>query len=172
MENQGKPENISRRNFMMRTAIGGAGLVLANDIVGENLLAPTSKGTNATMMAVPFEARERVRRGIIGVGGRGTSLLRDLLAVENVEVKAICDMVPEKVEHAQKAVTDAGQAKPTGFSKVEWDFRNLNQLDLDIVYIATPWDWHVLMALDTMKNGGMLPWKCQRPRLCRSAGTW
>ena len=153
MENQGKPENISRRNFIVRTAIGGAGLVLASDILSDDLLAATSKATNATMMGVPFEARERVRLGIIGVGGRGTSLLHDLLAVENVEVKAICDVVPEKVEHAQKAVTDAGQAKPTGFSKGEWDFRNLNQLDLDIVYIATPWDWHVPMALDTMTNG-------------------
>ena len=86
------------------------------------------------------------------MGGRGTSLLRDLLAVDGVEVKAICDLVPEKVEHAEKMVTDAGQAKPAGFSKGEWDFKNLNQLDLDIVYIATPWNWHVPMALDAMKN--------------------
>ena len=33
------------------------------------------------------------------------------------------------------------------------DFKNLNQLDLDIVYIATPWNWHVPMAVDVMKNG-------------------
>jgi predicted dehydrogenase len=94
-----------------------------------------------------------VKLGIIGVGGRGTSLLHDLLGVDNVEIKAICDLVPEKVEHAQKAVTDAGQAKPAGFSKGELDFKNLNQLDLDIVYIATPWNWHVPMAVDAMKNG-------------------
>jgi len=80
-------------------------------------------------------------------------LLHDLLGVDNVEIKAVCDLVPEKVEHAQKAVTDAGQAKPAGFSKGELDFKNLNQLDLDIVYIATPWNWHVPMAVDAMKNG-------------------
>jgi len=147
------PENISRRNFMVRTAMGGAGLVIANDILSENLLAAKSKSGNATMIGVPFEPRERVRMGIIGVGGRGTSLLRDLLAVEGVEVKAICDVVPEKVEAAQKSATDAGQPKPAGFSKGDWDFKNLNQLDLDIVYIATPWNWHVPMAVDTMKNG-------------------
>jgi len=148
-----KLENISRRNFMVRTAMGGAGLVIAKDILNENLLAATPKSANATMIGIPFEARERVRLGIIGVGGRGTSLLRDLLAVEGVEVKAICDLVPEKVEHAQKAVTDAGQPKPAGYSKSDSDFRNLNQLDLDIVYIATPWNWHVPMAVDAMKNG-------------------
>jgi len=148
-----EPKNISRRNFMVRTAMGSAGLVIANEILSENLQAVTPKTTNATMIGVPFEPHERVRLGIIGVGGRGTSLLRDLLAVEGVEVKAICDLVPEKVEHAQKAVTDAGQPKPSGFSKGDLDFKNLNQLDLDIVYIATPWNWHVPMAVDTMKNG-------------------
>jgi hypothetical protein len=148
-----EPKNISRRNFMVRTAMGGAGLVIANEILSDNLQAVTPKTANATMIGVPFEVHERVRLGIIGVGGRGTSLLRDLLAVEGVEVKAICDLVPEKVEHAQKAVTDAAQPKPAGFSKGDQDFKNLNQLDLDIVYIATPWNWHVPMALDTMKNG-------------------
>lgn len=148
-----KSGNISRRDFVVRTAIGGAGVVIANDIVNSHILAATSKTATVTMMSVPFESHERIRLGIIGVGGRGTSLLRDLLAVDGVDVKAICDLVPEKVEHAQKMVTDAGQPKPAGFTKGDHDFKNLNQLDLDIVYIATPWDWHVPMAVDVMKNG-------------------
>lgn len=146
-------KDVSRRDFMKRSALGGAGLVLANEILSPDLLAAPPKAANATMMGVPFEAKEHVRLGIIGVGGRGSSLLQDLLAVEKVEVKAICDVVPEKVAHAQKAVVAAGQPEPAGFSKGDWDFKNLNQLDLDIVYIATPWNWHVPMALDVMKNG-------------------
>jgi hypothetical protein len=145
--------NISRRDFLVKTAISGAGVVIADRAVNSYLMAATSKAATQTMIGVPFEPRERVRLGIIGVGGRGTSLLNDLLSVDGVDVKAICDLVPEKVEHAQKMVTDAGQPKPTGFSKGDWDFKNLNQLDLDIVYVATPWNWHVPMAVDTMKNG-------------------
>src|SRR5882757_5256669 len=145
--------DISRRSFLTRTALGGVGLVVATDILGPDLLASTAKSANATMMGVPFEARERVRLGIIGVGGRGTSLLGDLLAVENVDVKAVCDLVPEKVAHAQKMVTDAGQSQPAAFTKGERDFENLTKLELDIVYIATPWNWHVPMALEAMKNG-------------------
>ena len=147
------PKDISRRSFVKSTAIGGAGLLIATDILSADLAASTRKSANSTMIGVPFEARERVRLGIIGVGGRGTSLLQDLLAVEKVEVKAICDLVPEKVARAQKAVTDAGQPQPAGFSKGELDFKNLTELDLDIVYIATPWNWHVPMALSAMKNG-------------------
>src|SRR5215467_8214510 len=110
-------KDISRRSFMKRTAVGGAGLLIATDMLSPNLLAGTPKSANSTMIGVPFEARERVRLGIIGVGGRGTSLLQDLLAVDGVDVKAICDLVPEKVAHAQKMVTDAGQPQPTGFTK-------------------------------------------------------
>ena len=146
-------QEISRRSFIKGAAIGGAGLAVAADILSPDLLAGTPKSASSTMIGVPFEPRERVRLGIIGVGGRGTSLLQDLLAIENVEVKAICDLVPEKVARAQKAVTDAGQPEPPGFSKGEWDFKNLTLLDLDMVYIATPWNWHVPMALNVMKSG-------------------
>ena len=152
MASDNESGNISRRSFIQRSALGGAGLVIAGEILTSEVLA-APKTANATMMGVPFEAKDRVRLGIIGVGGRGTSLLKDLLGVDKVEIKAICDLVPEKVTHAQEMVTKAGQPQPTGFTKGELDFKNLNQLELDIVYIATPWNWHVPMALDVMKNG-------------------
>ena len=99
------------------------------------------------MIGVPFEARERVRLGIIGVGGRGTSLLRDLLVGRKRRDQSYLRRGSGEGRHAQKMVTDAGQPKPTGFTKGDLDFKNLNQLDLDIVYIATPWNWHVPMAV-------------------------
>jgi predicted dehydrogenase len=153
MPNEKDSKDVSRRSFVQRTAMGGAGLLVATDLLKSTLAAETPKSSNSTMIGVPFEARERVRLGIIGVGGRGTSLLGELLGVENVDIKAICDVVPEKVAHAQKLVTDKGQPEPKAFTKGDWDFKNLTQLDLDIVYIATPWDWHVPMAVETMKNG-------------------
>jgi hypothetical protein len=145
-------KGVSRRNFLKRTALGSAGLAVASELLKPQTVAAAASG-KGSMIGVPFEARERVRLGIIGVGGRGTSLLENLLAVPNVDVKAICDLVPDKVAHAQKLVTDAGQPKPQGFTKGEEDFKNLTQLDLDIVYVATPWNWHVPMALNAMKNG-------------------
>src|SRR5206468_1092626 len=129
MPSDKESKEISRRSFMKRTAIGGAGLLITTDILSPELKAVTPKSINSTMIGVPFEAKERVRLGMIGVGGRGTSLLQDLLAIESVQVKAICDLVPEKVARARKAVTDAGQPEPAGFGKDEWDFKNLNELD-------------------------------------------
>ena len=61
-------KDISRRSFIGRTAVGGAGLLIATDILRPELAAAAPKSANSTMMGVPFEARERVRLGIIGVG--------------------------------------------------------------------------------------------------------
>jgi predicted dehydrogenase len=153
MATDNESKEISRRNFLKRSAIGGAGLVVTADLLTSELLASPPKGAGATMIGVPFEARERVRVGIVGVGGRGSNLLENLLVVDKVDIKAVCDLSQEKVAKAQKAVTDAGQAMPQGFSKSEEDFKNLTQLDLDIVYVATPWNWHVPIAVNAMKNG-------------------
>src|SRR5437879_1183109 len=103
-------KDISRRSFMKRTAVGGAGFLIATDILGADLGARTPKSANPTMMGVPFDARERIRLGIIGVGGRGTSLLQDLLAIENVEVKPSSYLVRAKGARAQRSVRTDGRA--------------------------------------------------------------
>jgi hypothetical protein len=79
MPNEKDSKDISRRSFVQRTAMGGAGLLVATDILKSNLAAEAPNSSHSTMIGVPFEARERVRMGIIGVGGRGTSLLGELL---------------------------------------------------------------------------------------------
>ena len=95
-----------------------------------------------------------VRIGVIGVGGRGTADLAQLLLCEGVEIKALCDIVPGKVEHAQEMVVKKGQAKPEGYTNGPEDFKRLcDRTDLDLVYIATPWNWHVPMCVDAMTKG-------------------
>jgi len=107
-----------------------------------------------SMIGVPFEGRDVVRVGLVGCGGRGQSLLHDLVGIEKVQIKAVCDIVPEKVERAKGRVTQAGGAPPEGYTKDEHDFENLcRRGDLDIVYIATPWNWHVPMAVAAMEGG-------------------
>lgn len=108
----------------------------------------------ASMADVPFARHDKVRMAFIGVGGRGMSLLRDCLAVPNVEVVAVCDIVSERVKAAQKRVVDAGQAEPKGFDEHDRHYEDLCKLQgIDLIYIATPWDWHVPMAVAAMEAG-------------------
>lgn len=146
----------SRRAFLAATTAAGAALGVAGS-VGAAVQPAAGAGRPAGQKSV-FGLRvppmSRVRVGFIGMGGRGSSLLNNLLDIDGVEIKAVCDTVPERVKSAQERVAAKGQAEPAGYSKGETDFENLCQrTDLDLVYIATPWDWHVRMAVSAMKNG-------------------
>jgi len=150
------PRSLSRRRLLQVAAgtAAGAGLTGRAHAEAGGSAAPPRPKTSSSMIGVPFERHAVVRFGLIGCGGRGQSLLRDLLAVDGVEVKAVCDIVPEKIERAQDLVTKAGQAKPEGYGKGERDFENLcRRGDLDLIYVATPWNWHVRMALAVMEGG-------------------
>src|SRR3989304_3347951 len=87
--------------------------------------------------AVAAAQTNKVRMGIIGVGGRGSGLMSVLLSMDGVEIPAVCDIDQAKVERAQTRVEKAGRAKPEGYSRGDEDFRRLLQrTDLDAVLIA------------------------------------
>jgi hypothetical protein len=141
----------SRRDFLRisaATAIGASLSQLHAETPGDD--APSSRA--ATMMNVPFDKVDP-RIGIIGTGGRGTSLLENLLGAD-AKIHALCDIVPEKAQHAQSLVTKAGQSSPGLYTDGEHAFEKLvARDDLDLVIIATPWQWHVDMAVAAMKHG-------------------
>jgi predicted dehydrogenase len=90
---------------------------------------------------------EEIRTGFIGVGARGTGLLKQSLAQPGVRVTAVCDIVAGKLD---SAATLAARDKPRTFT----EYRKLLDLsDLDAVYIATPCDLHAEMAIAALEAG-------------------
>jgi hypothetical protein len=144
--------DVSRRGFLRLGTMSAVGIGFSNVAMGESKTEGEEKPLKATMINVPFE-RKNPKLGIIGVGGRGTSLLGNLLAAD-AQVTAICDIVQEKADHAQSLIEKAGQKAPTLYTSGDHAFEKLvARDDLDLVVIATPWKWHVEMAVATMKNG-------------------
>jgi len=136
-------EELTRRNFLRFGSMTAVAL---------SLPAMQAETPHATMMDVPFTAAVP-KIGIIGTGGRGTSLLENLLAAD-IQVLALCDVVREKAEHAQAMVTKAGQKSPELYTNGDHAFEALvARDDLNLVIIATPWNWHVEMAVAAMKHG-------------------
>jgi hypothetical protein len=134
------------------TDLGFAGVAAAE--LGQRTPSEATKRDRKTMIGVPFEKHEMVRIGIIGVGLRGTSVLKLFLGVDNVQVTAICDIVKEKCNRAGKLIQDAGQPTPAVYAEGDHAFEQLcRRDDLDFIYIATPWEWHVPQALAAMRNG-------------------
>lgn len=46
-------------------------------------------------------------------------MLKTVLMLEVVEIMAVCDIIEERVERAQRLVEDAGFPKPLGFTGPE-----------------------------------------------------
>jgi hypothetical protein len=147
---------LTRLDFLKALGLAGAGAALPGGAAFAKTNDPfrTPGSSNKTMKGVPFEAKDRPRIAIIGVGGRGTSLLGDFLGTGNVDVAAVCDVVPAKVANAQRIAVRAGQKEPAGYSKGDHDYENLLQRDdIDIAITATPWDWHVPISVFAMEQG-------------------
>lgn len=97
-------------------------------------------------------AEKPVRLGMVGVGNRGTSLLRTALDLPGVEVPAICDINEANLERGLGIVEKTGRPRPTGYSSGVEDFRRLAARDdLDAVITATPWEWHTRVAVAAMQ---------------------
>jgi predicted dehydrogenase len=144
-------DQYNRRDFIKKGMAAGAGITL-----GSTLLDACSKHilkgpALPAPLAMPLKV---VRIGFIGVGGMGSAHVSNLLNIEGVEIRAVCDIIEKKVQRIQEMVVKAGQNKPEGYSKDEFDYKNLcRRDDLDLVYIATPWEWHVPMCLEAMRSG-------------------
>jgi len=107
------------------------------------------------MADVRFKATSRVRIGVIGTGGRGNSLVDNFSAVPGAQITALCDTVKDKVLKTQAKLDKAGKAsQPIAlFHGSDSAFQGmLKRDDIDLVVIATPWKWHVPMAVAGMKQ--------------------
>jgi predicted dehydrogenase len=116
----------SRRNFIGNVAGG-----LAGTLAGSNALG----------------AGDRIRIGIIGPGDRGKEILRQALALGNVECIGAADVYTRRLDEARAIAPNA---------KTYVDYRRLlEDKDIDAVLIATPQHLHAesfTAALDAGKH--------------------
>lgn len=125
------PIPINRRRFLGCSA--AAGLVLSQGRVVE--------GSNTS---VP------VRLGLIGLGTRGTSLLRTLLEMPDAQVVAVCDAEPRHRIRAAGIVEKARGARP---ELLERAGLVLERNDVDAVVVALPCDRHAEAYHDAIRAG-------------------
>ncbi|MBN2089250.1 Gfo/Idh/MocA family oxidoreductase [candidate division KSB1 bacterium] len=151
MQKHPEDSNVKRRDFLKLSAVAGIGAALtAVNQTG----CGQPRGTGEARSAFRVAPIETVRIGFVGVGGMGSAHVRNFLNIEGVQIKAICDIVEEKVKRAQQWVVEAGQPEPTGYSRGEWDFKRMcAEEELDLVFTATPWEWHVPVCVAAMENG-------------------
>lgn len=97
----------------------------------------------ATMLGVPFAQRDTVRVGLIGLGNRGGTMYEGWAAVPGTSIDAVCDIRADRATKVADALEDAGTERPHEFGGSEDSFQEmLDEVELDLVYIASPWEFH------------------------------
>jgi len=149
---------IDRRTLLKLGAVGagatflpGCGGAPAGDAAAA---VPPTLGGAAPERPFAAPPMDTVRIGFVGVGGMGSVHVRNLLDIEGVELRAVCDVRPEHAERARDWAVEAGRKPPTLYTSGETDFERMcGEEDLDLVYNATPWEWHVPICVAAMANG-------------------
>ena len=142
-----RDHDLNRRDFLK---IGGGALLTATAASSQAGAAPEST-LPVGLLAAPIET---VRIGFVGVGGQGAGHVRNLLQIPGCRITAVCDIRTERTDWATKAITAAGHPAPKVYTSGPRDFERLCETeDLDLVFNATPWEFHVPIMLSAMKNG-------------------
>ncbi|MCL1921911.1 MAG: Gfo/Idh/MocA family oxidoreductase [Kiritimatiellaeota bacterium] len=144
----------SRREFLKNAALMGAGAVAMSRLAGCKSACPVvGMGTRADM-EMKHAPIPHVRVGLLGIGNRGKLAVRRLTQVPGVEIVAMCDSIPERVEAQLPFFKEQGLKTPKVFSGTTQIWRKMCELpEVDIVYICTPWLDHTPMSVHAMRCG-------------------
>ena len=160
--------NNNRRDFLKLSALAGMGVAAPGILSGcasANQQAPaTSDEDHVRQLAMKQHKQrfnmsgyaapklETVRAGFIGLGNRGPVHSTQMSRLEGVEIKALCDLRPERVAAANKKIGTGHN--PVFYSGGEEEWKKLcDRDDIDLVYISTPWHLHTPMAVYAMNQG-------------------
>ena len=98
---------------------------------------------------------KKLRVGLVGIGGMGSNHLRCQLGNPRVEVVAICDILPEKMQAAKERFNIPSIPCYTDFKDM------IDTEQLDAVDISTPNYLHSIVAVYAMEKG--LHVFCEKP---------
>ncbi|MHC4428219.1 MAG: Gfo/Idh/MocA family protein, partial [Planctomycetota bacterium] len=132
--------SLSRRRFLKTTA---ASAILA---------AP------AASWARTLGANDRLTVGVIGTGGQGHGLIRNLKGRgdrDNVLVTRVCDVYRRRLISAIKTIEGTESSGTMEYREI------LDDRDVDAIVIATPDHWHTKIAIEAMEAGKDV--YCEKP---------
>ena len=150
----------NRRDFIRLSGLGGLG-VLSSSFIGcktpADILtaapAAPSRPQRFNMSGYAAPKLDTVRIGFIGLGMRGPGGVDAMAKIEGVEIKGLCDLRPESVAKVQKML-EGTPHNPDTYSGSEDSWKEMvDRDDIDLIYIATPWDTHVPMSVYSMEAG-------------------
>lgn len=117
------------------------------------LSEPQRQEGQTSLLEFRAEPLDTVRVGFVGLGMRGPGAVERFTYIDGVAITALCDKYRERAEEAQHYLRVAGMSDATLYSGDEGYKALCESDDVDLVYIATPWQMHVTIALYAMEHG-------------------
>lgn len=148
MNRPSEKHRLSRRAFLRRTAAAAAGAAVF----------PMITPGRALGLDGAVSAGNRITVGLIGMGRMMENHIGPFLNDAECQVMALCDVERNRLEYHTARVnahyTRANGGGSYSACDVYGDFRTLcARPDIDAVLIAVPDHWHVLIAIEALKNG-------------------
>jgi predicted dehydrogenase len=159
----------NRRNFLKLSGLAGASLVgsrilascksepekttAVSEMDDIRVLSEKKHNQKFNMSGYAAPKLETVRVGFVGLGSRGPGHVNNMALLEGVEIKALCDLLPEEVDKVRKRIENFGIRPDTYSGDPEAWKKMCDRDDIDLVYICTPWNLHTPMAVYAMEHG-------------------
>ncbi len=153
----------NRRNFLRNLTLGTGALATglpsfaayekSEEEALERSYQQASGSQRFNMSGYAAPKIDKVRIGFIGLGMRGPGAVDRISFIDGVEIKALCDKDPARASKAQEILQKKGLPKAKEYSGEEGWKAMINNEDLDLVYICTPWNFHTPMAVYAMEHG-------------------
>src|SRR6476620_11576545 len=122
------PKGTTRRDFLKDGLIAGEAAALALCLGGQALAAAQPLLISKHTDSAPYKI------GILGCGNRSKAHISALNDVPQIEVAALCDVVPHKMDERAKLIKKDPR-QPRKYSDME---KMLAQEDLDAVAVVLP----------------------------------
>ncbi|MFF9144983.1 Gfo/Idh/MocA family protein [Streptomyces sp. NPDC014861] len=140
--------SVSRRSLMggavaTGAAMAGLGATAPTAAAAPPGGTPRRRPGQKTMINVAYDAHRTVRVGVIGLGNRGSGMTLGWAAVPGCVVTAVCDVRADRARRTADQLVAQGKPRPAELGGGAASFEQLlRRDDVDLVYIATPWEFH------------------------------
>ena len=93
---------------------------------------------------------EKLKVGVVGLGGRGYGMMRLIASMEDIEIVAVCDKYEDRVQRGVAGVMEVAGYEPKGLL----DYHDMLNIDeIRAVAVTTSWTDHLPICMDCMKAG-------------------
>ena len=151
--------SINRRNFLKKTSLSTAAIASVPFYSSCEPFVKSQSPSGGIYMGDHAASKiSNIKAAFIGVGSRGGEHLKFFAGLPGTEVVAISDLFEDNVKQKHEMVKQISDESRHSNIATYWGDENrwktmLQEVKPDVVFIATNWNNHAPMAIQSMKQG-------------------